>query len=85
MIRSLRELIDSERASSTQALGEQRRQLAAEIRALQGALSEARSAFDEERIALQAAHQAEMLAAGRIRAELESTIRHLRERIDAGS
>ena len=83
MIRSLRELVDSERAAHDQALSELRRVQGAEIRALQAAIVEARTAFESERLALQGAHQAELLAAGRVRVELEATVRGMRERIDA--
>ena len=84
MIRSLRELIDSERAEHAQALADLRRTLGTEIRALQNSVVESRAAFEEERLKLQGAHQAEMLVAGRVRIELEATIRQLRERLDAG-
>lgn len=82
MIRSLREVLDAERAAHTEALAALRRELGAVNRSLQLALAEAREAFDGERLALQARHQDELLAAGRIRAELEATVKQLRERID---
>jgi len=82
MIRALREVLDGERAAHAEALAEQRRELSGLNRALQQALVEARAAFDAERLGLQARHQEEMLGAGRVRAELESTIRQLREHVD---
>ena len=82
MIRRLRDRIDAERASHAEAVAEQRRTLATEIRALQKALSDARAVFDAERLTMQADHQAAQLADGRVRAELEATVRQLREQLD---
>lgn len=85
MIRSLREVLDAGRIAHTEALADQRRELGAANRALQDALVDARAAFDAERLALQASHQNELLAVGRVRAELEATVKQLRERIDGGA
>jgi hypothetical protein len=82
MIRSLREVLDAERAAHAEALTLQRRELGAVSRDLQEALVAARDAFDAERLALQARHQNDLVAAGRIPAELEATVKQLRESID---
>ena len=85
MIRSQREVLDRERIAQIDAQSELRRQLGAENRALQEALVDARSAFDAERLALQARHQNELIVAGRVRADLETTVKQLRERVDGGA
>jgi phage host-nuclease inhibitor protein Gam len=81
-VRRLRTVMDELRAAHEEAIQQQRRQLQSEIRELQVALAHTRAAFDEERIAIQGRHQEELLAAGRIRLELEATVRRLREQID---
>jgi sugar-specific transcriptional regulator TrmB len=82
-IRRLRAATDELHTTHAEAMQQLRRQLHSEIRELQAALAHTRSAFDEERIALQSRHQQELLAAGHIRAELEATVKQLREHADA--
>lgn len=81
-IRRLREVLESERASQADAMQALRAGMATENRQLQDAIAAAREAYEAERLDAAARHREELLAAGRVRTELESTIRELRSRID---
>lgn len=81
-IRRLREVLESERAAQTEALQALRASLSTENRQLQEAIAAARDAYEAARLDEAARQNEALLAATRVRAELESTIRELRTRID---